>query len=176
MNCKNVRPKLSEYIDDQTSARATFDIKKHLLTCNYCANELNELRKTVHFLHDVKELTVSMNFEASLQKRLMEVQSAPPKYNLFTEISYFFQSLRRPSFGLGYVACALGVCVLLPLQFLKAPAPAVTAGHNEIQFVHVSRTQAIALTASDPFGDTAAASMAASNQIDSEPASGESSL
>src|SRR5438045_265717 len=50
MNCRNIQPLLSEYIDNVLSARDTWEVDKHLAECNGCARVVNQMRQTVRLL------------------------------------------------------------------------------------------------------------------------------
>ncbi len=168
MNCNRIQPLLSEFIDGRLSARETWEIDRHIAICNVCANFHTELKMTVIAVQCAEIYSVSDNFAAILQSRLATVN---PKCSRSFWLSNLLEMMRpflRPSPQMGYGVCALAILVLLPLQFRSEQISPLVATQHDTVFVHASRTHAIAITATDPFGDTAATSMAASNQMEVE--------
>jgi anti-sigma factor RsiW len=170
MNCQQAESLISEYIDSTLSARATWELDKHLAECHSCTRILNETRRTVRLLADAPAFHVSDEFMTSLQARIALVEQEPPRRAWMAR----FATLRRPSvrpvWGAAVATCALAAIVVF--NAIPHPHPAVAPQANPAaRLVQSARTQGIALAASDPFGDPAAASMAASTVSNSGQAS-----
>ncbi len=172
MNCNEIRPKLSEFVDGRASARETWEIDRHIASCNSCANFHTELKMTVGVLQSCETFQVSEDFSALLQAKLIAASPKLPMSLWYENLTAILRGALRPSPTWGYGVCALAILVLLPMQFRTEQISSLAATRGDSLFVHASRTHAIAMTASDPFGDTAAASMAASNQNELDVKSG----
>lgn len=60
--CESVRPLLSPYIDNQTSAEETALVESHLATCAACQSELAQLRQVVAGLQALPQVTPPRSF------------------------------------------------------------------------------------------------------------------
>ena len=159
MNCQKAESLLSEYIDSTLSARETWELDKHLAGCNACTRLANEMRRTVSMLAEAPRFEVSDSFVANLQARIAGVEQEPPRRAWADSLRELFRPRVRPVWGAAMGTCALAALFLFQNAPHKNPEqqkPSTTA-----TLVQTARTQSIALAASDPFGDTAAASMAA---------------
>src|SRR5437763_1632634 len=96
MNCKQVQPRLSEYIDNSLSARDTWEIDRHVVDCNPCNRQLNELRRTVELLTAAPRREVSDDFTASLQTRLERLEPAPARWAWVEGIGQAFRPRVMP--------------------------------------------------------------------------------
>lgn len=170
MNCHEIEPLLSEYIDNTLSARQTWEVDRHLAECNLCTHAANALRKTVALLSDAPTYDLSVDFMAKLQSRLAEVETNQPMpsflQNWRTNLAEMFRPRVRPVWGLGLATCVLAT--VLAVQFVPRSLPAVDSPRVAVVVEPVKRvtvrqaaSQNIAIEASDPFGDTAAANLAA---------------
>jgi anti-sigma factor RsiW len=176
MNCQNAKPLISEYIDNSLSARDTWELDKHFAECNPCARQLNEMRETVNVLAVAPRFEVSDDFMAKLQGRLSALEPETPRQTWLTNLREFFRpGLIRPAWGAALGTAALAAIMLFPRPSVTKDGNGViiapTMDHN---MVTVTRTQNISMAASDPLGDTAAASMAGSNSSDQSAQSTES--
>jgi anti-sigma factor RsiW len=166
MNCQKMHPLLSEYIDNALSARATWEVDKHLAACHHCTRMLNEMRRTVEAVASAPRFEVSGDFMEKLQARLANVEPEPPRRAWLNALEEVFRPRLRPVWG-----AALGTCALAVVMMISSKTPVVehpvTSGPSVPAMpamVTVAQTQNIALTANDPLGDAAAASMQASSE------------
>jgi len=60
--CRRVRDKLSEYIDDRLGIDERDSAESHLESCDACSQELEALRMTVHLLNQVPVVPVPRSF------------------------------------------------------------------------------------------------------------------
>ncbi|UCC61340.1 MAG: zf-HC2 domain-containing protein, partial [Dehalococcoidia bacterium] len=60
--CRRVRGKLSEYIDDRLGCEERDWMESHLGVCDACSKELETLRMTVHLLNQVQIVPVPRSF------------------------------------------------------------------------------------------------------------------
>ncbi len=160
MNCKTIQPLLSEYIDNVLSARDTWEVDKHLSECNPCAGALNELRRTVGLLAEAPRFEVSVNFMEKLQSRIAVIEPQPPRMAWFSGLREMFRPRVLPAWGAAVGACGLAVFFLASrpiVEIDRTPSP-----HGP-SIAQTARNQSVALAASNPLGDPAAAALVASN-------------
>ena len=172
MNCQRIHPLLSEYIDNALSARATWEVDKHLAECHHCTRMLNEMRRTVEALAAAPRFEVSGEFMERLQSRLANVEPEPPRSAWLSGLGAMFRPQLRPLWGAALGTCALAGVMFISMKPVVEPPKPVPPSLGVPPMVSVAQTQNIALTANDPLGDAAAASMQASMQVTgaSEPA------
>jgi anti-sigma factor RsiW len=170
MNCKTIQPLLSEYIDNALSARDTWEVDKHLADCNGCARALNELRMTVRLLGERPRFEVSADFMENLQSRIAAVQPEPPRAAWLASLREMFRPRALPAWGAAAGACGLALVMLM--QRVDAPENAAAPLRPAAPpLVQTARNQSVALAATNPLGDPAAAALIAS----AGPETGESS-
>lgn len=169
MNCRKAESLLSEYIDNALSARETWEVEKHLGLCNACTRLLNETRRTVNLLADAPRSEVSTDFVANLQARIANIEQEPARRAWVESLRELFRPRVRPVWGAAMAAC--GLVAVFVIQNISVHTPDPIAPNAATPLVQAARMQSIALAATDPFGDTAAASVAASAGSSSQPAS-----
>ena len=170
MNCKTIQPLLSEYIDNALSARDTWEVDRHLGGCNSCVQAVNELRKTVSLMAEAPRFDVSANFMEKLQARIATLEPEPSRAAWFATLRQMFRPRVRPAWGAGLAACALALIFFVsrPSEITGVEPPLQA---SPISIVQTSQNQNVALAASNPLGDPAAAALVASNVSESgEPA------
>jgi len=160
MKCPNIKPLLSEYIDNTLSAHVTWEVDKHLADCNPCTRMLNEMRQTVSLLSAAPRLDVPPDFMAKLQSRIAAVEPAPPRRAWLSGIAEMFRPRVLPAWGAAVAACGLAVIVLLP----KASEPGQGAAALDPAMVQAARSHNVELATSNPLGDPAAAALVATEQ------------
>ena len=164
MRCQTAESLLSEYIDNRLSARETWELDKHLAECNRCTRVLNETRRTVSLLSEAPSFSVSDDFTANLQARIARIEPAPARKAWLHDLREALRPRARPLWAAGLAVCALAIVVVVQnhpaSEMVESPGIAAPAG-ADTRFVQTARTHSIALAASDPFGDTAAANVAA---------------
>jgi anti-sigma factor RsiW len=160
MNCQKIHTLLSEYVDNALSARATWEVDKHLAACHHCTRMLNEMRRTVEAVASAPRFEVSGDFMEKLQARLANVEPEPPRRAWLSGLEELFRPRLRPVWGAALGTCALTAVMLVSSKeaVVEHPVPSLPAVPA---MVTVAQTQNIALTANDPLGDAAAASMQA---------------
>ena len=70
MNCKEVKNKLSEYLDNMLSESQTVLIKEHLDTCSQCKMEYDELKRIIGHMQDMESLDTPKFFIKNVHARL----------------------------------------------------------------------------------------------------------
>ena len=155
MDCRNVQPLLSEYIDNALSGRSTWEVDRHLADCHECTRLLNELRRTADLVGSAPRFEVSPDFMSNLQSRLARLEPEPARSAWLEGIRRLFRPRVIPAWG-----AALGTCVLAVILMIPRPGAKLTPA-SEPMNVQVAARQNVALSASDPFADTAAANLTA---------------
>lgn len=162
MTCKKAESLVTEFIDNTLSARETWELDKHFAECNACMLILNETRRAVALLSGAPRFEVSDDFISNLQARIVKVDQQPAKRAWVENLRELFRPRVRPLWGVVGAACLL-MALVIAQRVPDAPRTDVTAASSPTaRLVQTARMQSIALSASDPFGDTAAASVAAS--------------
>ena len=161
MTCRIAEGLLSEYIDDALSARDTLAVEKHLAECHGCTRLLNETRRTVGLLAGAQRFDLSSEFAEKLQERLAGVEQHPARMAWVESLHALFRPRVLPIWGAAAGACALIVLVVATGSLRVHPRATGLPASTGARIVQTARVQSIALAASDPFGDTAAASVAA---------------
>lgn len=104
MNCKEVRSKLSEFIDGELDAATRADVSAHIETCTGCRRELRELEETIGLLHSLEEVKVPADLAGRVRRRIAEDSARPAAGR-----SWYF--LSSPQFRVAAAAClVLGIC------------------------------------------------------------------
>jgi anti-sigma factor RsiW len=162
---------LSEYIDNRLSARETMELDKHFAGCNSCTRALNETRRTVAIVSQSPAFSVSDEFVANLQARLAHVEPEPARRAWLGDLREALRLRARPLWATGLGASALAVVfvAMKPHEVQVAPVAQPSTKVAASRFVHTAKMHSIALAASDPFGDTAAANVAASIETPTTP-------
>jgi anti-sigma factor RsiW len=162
MNCRNVQPSLSEYIDNTLSARETWEVDRHLAVCNECNRALNEMRRTVNLAGAAPRFEVSESFLAGLQSRLAGVEPAPARWAWVEGLRELFRPRVLQTWGAALGA--VGTAALALVLFM--PRPVIVPGENRMPIAEPASVQSaarqnLALQAADPFADLAAANLSA---------------
>jgi anti-sigma factor RsiW len=164
MDCRKIEPMLSEYLNNSLSARETLAVDRHLSECKACARFLNEMRQTVSLLAYAPRREVSEDFMANLQARLAQTPPPTPRRVWRDNLRAIFRPRTLPAWGMATAACALLVFMLIPRQVMTPPAaPTGTAVQTTDPLTQIAKNQLVALTASNPLDDLAAANLAASS-------------
>jgi anti-sigma factor RsiW len=172
MNCKQVEPLLSEYLDNTLSARDTWEVDRHLTVCPECQKTLNELRQTVSLLVQTPRFELSEDFTMKLQARLEKLEPRPSRSCWLNTLKEIFRPRVLPAWGAATVACGLLIVfILIQKPVMQEPGqPALPS--SEITEVQQAKTQNIALSASNPLDDLSAANLAAHSSMDGQQDSG----
>jgi predicted anti-sigma-YlaC factor YlaD len=74
-----MREKLAAYMDGELSQRSQLEVQAHLVTCQACRDELDELRRLSHLLHTapLPEFTPASRFTSKLMLQLPRRDEAP---------------------------------------------------------------------------------------------------
>ena len=180
--CQQTRTLLSDYMENTLSGRESWNVEKHLTVCPPCSLYLREMQATVSLLQTMPRLDTSSDFMARLHAQLDTVEPAAQSplarfagwRDRLADFGAMLRSPRVPALSLSLSAVAL-VAALAVNQLTPTAKPAESAS------VPVSRPAVsaaatlnlnhnVALSASNPFDDPAAANLEAQSQPDaSEP-------
>ncbi|MEP6756183.1 MAG: zf-HC2 domain-containing protein [Chthonomonadales bacterium] len=167
MNCKQANGLISEYIDNQLSARDTWELDRHFGECNPCQNLLNEMRQTVNIVAAAPEFKLSDDFASKLSARLALVQPAPPRNAWLSNLREAFRPGLRPAWVAGLGTCAIVAIMLVPTLMPNRPVDPRQVTQTKKAIERVVQFENVSNAVSDPFGDTAAASMVTTNSAES---------
>jgi hypothetical protein len=170
--CLQAQSLLSDYVDNTLSARQVLDVEKHLTDCPDCAALAREMRTTVSLLRSSARFDTDNDFMAKLHARLdgLEPEAAHPRLTLATARDWFasvrgsLRARRVPALSLGVAATAIIAFIVLPHTpasntDLTNPLRPGTGSPSPIAADTLRRN--VALAASNPFEDPAAANLAA---------------
>jgi anti-sigma factor RsiW len=163
MNCNTIQPRLSEYIDNALSARDTWEVDKHLADCNACTRALNEMRQTVSILTEAPRFEVSSDFMEKLHARIAVIEPEPPRVTWLASVRELFRPRVLPAWGAAMGACALALIMLMPRTPVAVGGKIFDSKPQPVSLVQTARNQNVALAATNPLGDPAAAALVASN-------------
>lgn len=78
MECKDIREKLSAYLEGAVSHEEKATIEKHLKSCRECSQELSQLSKTIEHLKNLEEVSPPLWLTRKVMARIKE-ESVPRK-------------------------------------------------------------------------------------------------
>ena len=70
MKCEDVWRKISNYLDDEVSARVRDEIEQHLANCRHCAALVDSTRNVLLLIADERVFPLPLGFSARLHERL----------------------------------------------------------------------------------------------------------
>lgn len=92
-NCNSIKKQLSAYIDNELTLDERLKIKGHLDTCQDCAEELDELKKSIEHLQHLDKVNpppwLTKKVIASIKTEWANMET-PPKKSLFEKIFHPF--------------------------------------------------------------------------------------
>jgi predicted anti-sigma-YlaC factor YlaD len=156
MKCHNVQKKLSAYQDKELKPQEQEKVRSHLLSCQSCREQYEEIERVWQTLGELKEIRPDPWFYRQLIRKIKE----PRERGLLPGLQWVFQMLRAPAIAsiillIGilagtYLGNILIRCDFFPFQLdrttysqevlfdsLKAfdPAPPGTLAHGYLQMV-----------------------------------------
>ncbi len=72
MKCREVKKRLSEYVDGVLDTRREKLIREHIAKCKNCAEELRALQACVSILNSLQEIKAPEGFQEKVQQRIRE--------------------------------------------------------------------------------------------------------
>jgi hypothetical protein len=92
-DCNSIKKQLSVYIDNELTPDERLKIKEHLGICQDCAEELDELKKSIEHLQNLDKVEpppwLTKKVIASIKTEWANIET-PPKKSLFEKIFYPF--------------------------------------------------------------------------------------
>jgi hypothetical protein len=123
MRCEDVRPLISEGLDEELDERRAAQVRAHLAGCAPCAVERAALDATVRLLHAVPEVDPPLELRRRIGVALhQEVQRRSERRSLLALLG--LATPRRAGWTWGV---ALGAAAVVGLWATHAPAPSRTA-------------------------------------------------
>ncbi len=162
MKCHSVQKKLSAYQDRELKPGEQEEIRSHLLSCQSCREQYEEIQRVWQTLGELEEIRPDLWFYRQLLRRIKE----PREQGLWPTIERVFQPLRTPA--IASILLAIGILAgtylgnilvrsdFLPFQpdrttfsqevlfdSLKAfdPAPPGTLAHGYLQMVNYKENE-----------------------------------
>jgi hypothetical protein len=92
--CEDLRELISLYIDDELSGDLLFEFEEHILSCENCRNELEDVKSVIALLNDAPEEDLPSNFKDELHKKLINEKSKKKSFVsiVLTKYSHVFAS------------------------------------------------------------------------------------
>lgn len=72
MDCKKIKIQVYDYIDGYLNGKAKELFEKHIESCSKCNQFVQDMQKTVHMLHAVRQVDLPPSFHDRLKKSLSE--------------------------------------------------------------------------------------------------------
>ena len=176
--CQQTRTRLSDYMENTLSGREAWNVEKHLTACPPCSQYLREMQATVSLLQMAPRLDTSDDFMARLHAQLDAVEPAAQSplarfagwRDRMADFGALLRSPRIPALSLSLSAVAL-VAALAVNQLAPGTKPAETVTvpvpHPVVSAsATLNLNNNVALSASNPFDDPAAANLEAQSQPD----------
>ncbi|HZO91848.1 MAG TPA: zf-HC2 domain-containing protein [Chthonomonadaceae bacterium] len=171
-DCEQTQALLTDYLGNTLSARQAWQVEKHLAACAECARISREMQATVHLLRTAPRYDTSADFMAKLHARLDAVEPEAPRARpLLTAaqdgLMRVLEALRRrpaPALGMG-----MAVTALIALLLVSRPASdnnPGTAPPPPAPIVEQPLRRNVALAASNPLDDPAAANLEAQTALE----------
>lgn len=70
MKCEDIWREISNYLDDEVSARVRDEIEQHLANCSHCAALVDSTRNVLLLIADERVFPLPLGFSARLHERL----------------------------------------------------------------------------------------------------------
>lgn len=156
-DCKNIRPRLSEYVDGALPADLAWTVRMHLASCAVCARIAEDFSAMARLLGELPRRETSAGFEAALARRLAD-QMLPP-HRAWWPLS---GARLRPAAAFAGALAALVPAVFLATRHSPERArPETAAAVSEQQFVEQCLDEHAAYASAEPLNDSAAVLLAA---------------
>lgn len=162
MNCKTVKPLLSEFVDERLDAATAWQVQTHVSQCAACGPLLHDLEALRRKMQALPTRQPSANFEAALAQRLALTRRPEKRQTWRDKIAGALRRpapLLRPALALGIAVTAVGGVLLLPShpRVVATPAAVRSADHA---FVADCLAQRRSDAAGEPLGDLSAQNLA----------------
>lgn len=162
MDCKTVKPMLSEFVDDRLDAGTAWQVQTHLSGCAACGQVCRDLEAIRWALQALPTHQPSSTFDAALAQRLALTRRPMPRQTWRDRFALPFQRplpLLRPVFALGVALAAVSGVLLLPAH-PPMPDPVVARSSADHAFVADCMAQRRRDAAGEPLADLAAQNLA----------------
>src|SRR5665648_1265667 len=70
MNCEEIRELLSLYIDNKLEEEQMIEIERHLLVCDACKKEFEEIVLVINAMKNLTEVEIPAQFDSGLREEL----------------------------------------------------------------------------------------------------------
>jgi hypothetical protein len=92
--CEDLRELISLYIDGELSGDLLFEFEEHILSCENCKNELEDVKSVIASLNDAPEEDLPSNFKDDLHEKLIKEKSKKESFIsiVLTKYSHVFAS------------------------------------------------------------------------------------
>jgi hypothetical protein len=74
MDCKDIKRKLSRYLDNEVSAREKMAIEAHIKECVHCAAEKEEIEKLITIFHQIPDIIPAENAERLFWEKVRQTE------------------------------------------------------------------------------------------------------
>lgn len=118
MNCENIKPLVSEYVDGTLAPERQRLVRAHLEQCAACARLAEDFRALGRLLHGLPAAQMTAGFESDLAARLAHARRPSPLTSWLRRIAGTLRPVpaRRP-------ALALGAALLVTAGVVMHPQP-----------------------------------------------------
>lgn len=168
--CRQVQTRLAEYAENALSARESLEVERHLTSCPNCAQQTRQMQATLELLHQAPRLDTGSDFMAKLHARLDNLEPEQPRRISWMETGRELLAgwgLALRTHRVSVVSLSLAAVALFCVFYVQRPLPetgeteAIRLAPAVAELVTEPLRTNVALAASNPFEDLAAANLAA---------------
>lgn len=162
MNCRTVKPLLSEFMDERLDVSTAWQVQTHISECSDCGSVFRDLETLCRKMQALPTRYPSVSFDAALAQRLALTRRPEKRQTWRDQIAAALRRhfpLLRPAFALGVAVTAVGGVLLLPThpQSVDTSAAVRNADHA---FVAECVAQRRSDAAGEPLADPSAQNLA----------------
>lgn len=130
MKCKDVKEQLIEYLDDSLDDARRRDVEEHLLSCEDCLKEHDELLASCKMLADYQAPVVNDQFTRQVLQKVHDQKQIPAVSGVFERLVAWFSLKSLPALASLAILVGLGYFI-----FVGNPVKNGLSGPKQVKIV-----------------------------------------